>query len=130
MFTEASGRVCHHFLTLKTRCLSLSLVKLHNSFSHPTTPTFLPPPPLLRQTTLSTMALWVDKHRPNNLDKLDYHADLSVHLKKLVMTLPEPTNFIHPMTRRMKGEREKKASAIDTSFILHYSALREISLTC
>lgn len=30
------------------------------------------------------MALWVDKHRPNNLDKLDYHADLSLHLKKLV----------------------------------------------
>ncbi|KAF9337736.1 Replication factor C (RF-C) subunit [Podila minutissima] len=29
------------------------------------------------------MALWVDKHRPNNLDKLDYHADLSLHLKKL-----------------------------------------------
>ncbi|GJJ73218.1 replication factor C subunit 3/5 [Entomortierella parvispora] len=29
------------------------------------------------------MALWVDKHRPNNLDKLDYHADLSAHLKKL-----------------------------------------------
>ncbi|KAF9900518.1 Replication factor C (RF-C) subunit, partial [Lobosporangium transversale] len=29
------------------------------------------------------MALWVDKHRPSNLDKLDFHADLSVHLKKL-----------------------------------------------
>ncbi|KAF9932462.1 Replication factor C (RF-C) subunit [Linnemannia zychae] len=29
------------------------------------------------------MALWVDKHRPTNLDKLDYHTDLSAHLKKL-----------------------------------------------
>ena len=32
----------------------------------------------------TTMALWVDKHRPSNLDKLDYHTDLSAHLKKLV----------------------------------------------
>ncbi|KAG0255510.1 Replication factor C (RF-C) subunit [Mortierella polycephala] len=29
------------------------------------------------------MALWVDKHRPTSLDKLDYHIDLSQHLKKL-----------------------------------------------
>jgi hypothetical protein len=34
-----------------------------------------------------TMALWVDKHRPTNLDKLDYHTDLSAHLKKLVPRL-------------------------------------------
>ncbi|KAF9157377.1 Subunit of heteropentameric Replication factor C (RF-C) [Actinomortierella ambigua] len=27
--------------------------------------------------------LWVDKHRPNSLDKLDYHPDLTAHLKSL-----------------------------------------------
>jgi len=30
------------------------------------------------------MALWVDKHRPSSLAKLDYHKPLSSHLKKLV----------------------------------------------
>ena len=31
-----------------------------------------------------TMSLWVDKHRPTSLAKLDYHKELSSHLKKLV----------------------------------------------
>ena len=30
------------------------------------------------------MSLWVDKHRPTSLSKLDYHKDLSCHLKRLV----------------------------------------------
>ena len=30
------------------------------------------------------MSLWVDKHRPTSLAKLDYHKELSSHLKKLV----------------------------------------------
>ena len=30
------------------------------------------------------MALWVDKHRPTSLSKLDYHKPLAQHLKKLV----------------------------------------------
>ncbi|KAL5011739.1 hypothetical protein ScPMuIL_010290 [Solemya velum] len=30
------------------------------------------------------MSLWVDKHRPNLLNKLDYHKDQATHLKKLV----------------------------------------------
>ncbi|RUS27538.1 hypothetical protein BC938DRAFT_483097 [Jimgerdemannia flammicorona] len=29
------------------------------------------------------MSLWVDKYRPQTLEKLTYHADLSSHLKKL-----------------------------------------------
>lgn len=30
------------------------------------------------------MSLWVDKHRPNSLQKLDYHKEQASHLKKLV----------------------------------------------
>eukprot|EP00116_Pleurobrachia_bachei_P017337 sb/3477599/ len=30
------------------------------------------------------MALWVDKHRPTSLSKLDYHTGLAGNLKKLV----------------------------------------------
>ena len=30
------------------------------------------------------MSLWVDKHRPSTLNKLDYHKDQAAHLKKLV----------------------------------------------
>ena len=30
------------------------------------------------------MSLWVDKHRPSSLSKLDYHKDAANHLKKLV----------------------------------------------
>ncbi|KAI8328885.1 replication factor C subunit 5 [Chlamydoabsidia padenii] len=29
------------------------------------------------------MSLWADKHRPRNLSSLDYHTDLSIHLKNL-----------------------------------------------
>jgi hypothetical protein len=30
------------------------------------------------------MSLWVDKHRPSSLNKLDYHKDQATLLKKLV----------------------------------------------
>ncbi|XP_067661480.1 replication factor C subunit 3-like [Haliotis asinina] len=30
------------------------------------------------------MSLWVDKHRPSSLSKLDFHKDQAAHLKKLV----------------------------------------------
>ena len=32
------------------------------------------------------MALWVDKHRPKKLSKLDYHQDQATHLSKLVQS--------------------------------------------
>ena len=32
----------------------------------------------------ATMSLWVDKYRPNALDKLDYHPDVTDQLRKLV----------------------------------------------
>ena len=31
------------------------------------------------------MSLWVDKYRPKELSKLDYHLEQANHLKKLVM---------------------------------------------
>lgn len=30
------------------------------------------------------MSLWVDKHRPNSLSKLDYHKEQAQWLKRLV----------------------------------------------
>jgi len=32
------------------------------------------------------MSLWVDKHRPTALSKLDYHKEQAAHMKKLVCT--------------------------------------------
>ncbi|KAI9137880.1 P-loop containing nucleoside triphosphate hydrolase protein [Paraphysoderma sedebokerense] len=32
------------------------------------------------------MALWVDKYRPSSLEKLDYHSDLSGHMKRLAQS--------------------------------------------
>ena len=43
--------------------------------------------PIVEQTFgtgLVKMSLWVDKYRPTNLQKLDYHKELASHLKKLV----------------------------------------------
>jgi replication factor C subunit 3/5 len=37
--------------------------------------------------------LWVDKHRPTTLSKLDYHAELSERLQALVRI--EEGDFIH-----------------------------------
>ena len=37
------------------------------------------------------MSLWVDKHRPTALHKLDFHKEQALHLKKLVMNLVLPT---------------------------------------
>lgn len=34
--------------------------------------------------TQETMSLWVDKYRPKELSKLDYHLEQAGHLKKLV----------------------------------------------
>ena len=36
------------------------------------------------QKILCKMSLWVDKHRPTSLHKLDYHKDQAAYLKKLV----------------------------------------------
>ena len=38
-------------------------------------------PPRTREREMS---LWVDKHRPNSLSKLDYHKEQAQHLKQLV----------------------------------------------
>lgn len=55
------------------------------------------------------MALWVDKHRPNNLDKLDYHADLSLHLKKLVRKDRVAKLHGWDAISRSMGSRNKKS---------------------
>ena len=35
--------------------------------------------------SISEMSLWVDKHRPTSINKLDYHKEQASRLKKLVM---------------------------------------------
>lgn len=41
--------------------------------------------------------LWVDKHRPLTLEKLDYHASLSTRLGKVVQfTAAAPTHALLP----------------------------------
>ena len=47
----------------------------------------------------SSMSLWVDKHRPTALGKLDYHKDQAIQLKKLV--------------RKVKPERPKWVKMAD-----------------
>ena len=56
------------------------------------------------------MSLWLDKHRPTSLSKLDYHKEQALHLKKLVVALllslkPDRTHDPHSdgRTSRMTG---------------------------
>eukprot|EP00123_Amoebidium_parasiticum_P015913 comp23201_c0_seq1/m.37691 comp23201_c0_seq1/g.37691 ORF comp23201_c0_seq1/g.37691 comp23201_c0_seq1/m.37691 type:complete len:354 (-) comp23201_c0_seq1:149-1210(-) len=41
------------------------------------------------------MSLWVDKHRPTSLDKLDYHTDQASQLKQLVKSGDFPHILVH-----------------------------------
>ena len=41
------------------------------------------------------MALWVDKHRPRTLDRLDYHGELTSQLKRLVAGSELPHLLFH-----------------------------------
>jgi replication factor C subunit 3/5 len=49
------------------------------------------------------MSLWVDKHRPKRLAKLDYHKDQAVHLEKLV----KGGDFPHLMVYGPSGAGKK-----------------------
>lgn len=49
------------------------------------------------------MSLWVDKYRPKELDKLDYHKDQAAHLKKLV----ECGDFPHLLVYGPSGAGKK-----------------------
>jgi len=48
-------------------------------------------------TFACNMSLWVDKYRPTTLQKLDYHKDQAVHLKKLVRI--GPPNYLDTAQR-------------------------------
>ena len=41
------------------------------------------------------MALWLDKHRPKKLNKLDYHKKQAEHLEKLVKSGDFPHLLVH-----------------------------------
>lgn len=50
--------------------------------------------------------LWVDKYRPTQLDKLDYHADLTMQLKRIAS--PESVgNMSHLMFYGPSGAGKK-----------------------
>lgn len=49
------------------------------------------------------MSLWVDKYRPKELDKLDYHKDQAAHLRKLV----ECGDFPHLLVYGPSGAGKK-----------------------
>ena len=54
------------------------------------------------------MSLWLDKHRPTSLSKLDYHKEQALHLKKLVVALLlslKPDRTTAHMTRTATDER-------------------------
>lgn len=38
------------------------------------------------------MSLWVDKHRPTDINKLDYHVEQAKKLNQLVMDISNPSN--------------------------------------
>ena len=41
-----------------------------------------------------SQSLWVDKYRPTHLDKLDFHKDQAVLLKKLVRNISDSFAFV------------------------------------
>ena len=52
------------------------------------------------------MSLWVDKHRPTALGKLDYHKDQAIQLKKLV--------------RKVKPERSERLKWVKMADVVVY----------
>lgn len=80
----------------KTPAFSIGLLPRKNSGGARNAPRRLPatgssfyhPEPQGVKADHAVMALWVDKYRPSSLDKLHYHNDLSIHLKKLVSQSP------------------------------------------
>ena len=73
------------------------------------------------------MALWVDKHRPTSLSKLDYHKPLASHLKKLVNSGDFPHLLVYgpsgagKKTRIMCLLREIYGSGVEKLRIEHHS---------
>ncbi len=65
------------------------------------------------------MALWLDKHRPKKLSKLDYHKTQADHLEKLVKSGDFPHLLVHgppgagKKTRIMAVLRELYGSGVD-----------------
>merc|ERR1719270_5200 len=75
------------------------------------------------------MALWVDKHRPTSLSKLDYHKPLASHLKKLVDSGDFPHLLVYgpsgagKKTRIMCLLRELYGSGVEKLRIEHQNFL-------
>ncbi|KAK2170105.1 hypothetical protein LSH36_4g05070 [Paralvinella palmiformis] len=73
------------------------------------------------------MSLWVDKYRPNSLNKLDYHKDQAAHLRKLVQCGDFPHLLIYgpsgsgKKTRIMCLLRELYGSGVTKLRIEHQS---------
>lgn len=73
------------------------------------------------------MSLWVDKYRPTNLSKLDYHKEQAAHLKKLVQTGDFPHLLVYgpsgagKKTRIMCLLRELYGSGVEKLRIEHPS---------
>lgn len=58
------------------------------------------------------MSLWIDKHRPIELNKLDYHQDQAQHLSKLV----EGGDFPHLLVYGPPGAGKKVCQKPNHSF--------------
>lgn len=88
--------------------------------------------------------LWVDKHRPLTLEKLDYHASLSTRLGKVVQfTAAAPTHALLPpppvhtdtltptLYPRVTNLRLQLGSCLTCSFmVLQEQARRHASWPC
>ena len=66
--------------------------------------------------------LWVDKHRPTSLDKLDYHKEQAAQLAR---TADDARAALSAQVEALQGELQRSARASDDA-----RAAREEELRC
>ena len=94
-------------------------------------------PSYSRLTKVIQMSLWVDKHRPRQLSKLDYHQEQAAHLELLVSGGDFPHLLVYGppgagkktrvmcLLRELYGPGVERLRSDLTLVTLHYNVLQD-----